>query len=602
MQRSHHRPPTSLRRSLHGRVAPVAVLAEDAPVDRQPPRTTSNAIDLYIRTYYSMLRSSGEVRVRAFEEAHAFSDSSLHAGARAPEPDLGAFAYAAARLPACMPRVRRLVAGQSNAQFEAQGFAVDTWQRVSTRGRRRPQRFDGVDTLAVYVTSASDIDDLVPLVTAWQIEWNKMHGLLGRSPHLARLHDDQATLVERDELLGAALGLEAGDVARLLLAFGEAPAASLRELAAHPCDLSLRLISGTLLEYKRATQRWWSSIEPAYRAGADRPRPVYFVSSNTHALPNLLGGYARAHRDAIFELVQRGDPEQLGPAIADAQARGDEPAMANLSYYLLRQYLRAEGNDERVAAVQRYDEHSGISTIEQPGHLDVAAQLVELSRLRPERLDARVKVEGLELLAESDAVILNIDYPLGLAAYHHLSRLAQGIGELRGVYVMGKAATLNGRVGDVMLSTVAYDEHSQNTYLFRNCFAAADVQPYVSTTVLDNQKVLTVRGSFLQNREYMQIFYREGYTVLEMETGPYLSGIYELVYPKRHPVDEIVHLSNLLPFDFGLLHYASDTPYSKRQTLLSKSLSYFGMDSTYGCMIAIMRRILATEVQRLRAR
>ena len=42
-------------------------------VDRQPPRTTSNEIDLYIRTYYSLLRSTGDVRVRAFEEAHLYS-------------------------------------------------------------------------------------------------------------------------------------------------------------------------------------------------------------------------------------------------------------------------------------------------------------------------------------------------------------------------------------------------------------------------------------------------------------------------------------------------------------------------------------------------
>ncbi|MBK8238619.1 MAG: hypothetical protein IPK74_24095 [Deltaproteobacteria bacterium] len=186
-----------------------------------------------------------------------------------------------------------------------------------------------------------------------------------------------------------------------------------------------------------------------------------------------------------------------------------------------------------------------------------------------------MRIDGVELLAQSDAVIINIDYPLGMAAYHHFTRLSEGVGELRGVYLMGKAATLNGRVGDIMLSTAAYDEHSQNTHLFRNAFAAADVQPWVHGTVLDNQKALTVRGSFLQNREYMQVFYREGYTVLEMETGPYLSGIYELVYPKRHPTDEIVHLSNLLPFDLGVLHYASDTPYSRRQTLLSKSLSYF---------------------------
>ena len=85
-----------------------------------------------------------------------------------------------------------------------------------------------------------------------------------------------------------------------------------------------------------------------------------------------------------------------------------------------------------------------------------------------------------------------------------------------------------------------------------------------------------------------------------MEAGPYLSAIYEMVYPKRHPRDEIVHLSTLTPFDVGILHYASDTPYSRRQNLLSKSLSYFGVDGTYACATAIARRILATEIERLR--
>ncbi len=47
-----------------------------------------------------------------------------------------------------------------------------------------------------------------------------------------------------------------------------------------------------------------------------------------------------------------------------------------------------------------------------------------------------------------------------------------------------------------------------------------------------------------------------------------------------------------------MLHYASDTPYSRRQSLLSKSMSYFGMESTYGCALAIARRILTRELAR----
>jgi hypothetical protein len=141
-------------------------------VDRQQPRATSDEIDLYVRTYYSLLRSSGDVRVRAFEESHRYARSSLHLGAKDAEPDLAAFAYSAGRLPDCMPRIRRIVLGQNHGQFGEAGFDVESWSAVRTRGRRRPLRWDGGDTLAAFIASASDIDDLVPLLTAYEIEWN----------------------------------------------------------------------------------------------------------------------------------------------------------------------------------------------------------------------------------------------------------------------------------------------------------------------------------------------------------------------------------------------------------------------------------------------
>ena len=116
--------------------------------------------------------------------------------------------------------------------------------------------------------------------------------------------------------------------------------------------------------------------------------------------------------------------------------------------------------------------------------------------------------------------------------------------------------------------------------------------------MLDNQKAVTVRGTILQNRKFMHVFYEEGYTDIEMEAGPYLSGIYEDVYPRRYPVNEIVNLFINTPYDIGILHYASDTPYSRRQSLLSKSLSYFGVDATYATSVAVMRRILQNELAR----
>ncbi len=558
------------------------------PVDRQPPRATSDEIDLYIRTYYSLLRSSGDVRVRAFEEAHLYARSSLHLGAEEPAPDLAAFSYSAGRLPECMPRIRRVVLGQSPRQFRAAGFPIEQWEVVRTRGRRRPLRWDGGSTLAAFIASASDIDDLVPIVTAYQLEWNKLRERL----LAARISD-----VADDGELAAAIG-DDDAVLRLRGALGLRSNAILTDMLAHDCDLFVRLLDGSFREYQRSAQRWWKAISPAVPTG----RPVYFVSSNSHSLANLLGGYARAHKDEILEFLRRRNFEDLAPRYDEAVAAADHGLATNILYYALRAFIHEPGTETagRMTQVQESDAASGIRAIPSPGKIDVDAQVIELSMLRPEKLDPRVQIPGIERIVESPAVIVNIDYPLGMAAYHHLSSISQGVDELRGIYIMGKAATLNGRVGDVMISKVIHDEHSSNTYMFRNALVAGDVQPFMRHgTVLDNQKALTVRSAFLQNREYMDVFYREGYTVMEMEAGPYLAAAYEIAEPRRHPQNQLVSLVDQGSFELGIIHYASDTPYSRRQSLLSKSMSYFGMESTYGCASAIARRIFASELARL---
>ncbi|MFI5315848.1 MAG: DUF6909 family protein [Myxococcota bacterium] len=564
-------------------------------MERQKPDTETNEIALYLRTVYSLLRSTGEVRVRAFEEAHSFSNSSLHLGARDARPDVGAFGYAAARLPECMPSVRRVVLGQSDETFANFGFPTRAWQRVRSRGRRRLLRWDGAGTLAAYVASNSDIDDLVPILTAYQIEWNKMHELLAAREPAAG--DPAAKPVAAAE----ALGISQADFARLREALGGDSDSALRAIAAERLDLRVRLLAGSFSAYERAAQQWWQGIERVYvrEPSASRP-PVYFVSSNTHSLANLLGGYALAHRDAILAAAQRGAQLDFLPELERQLADGS-PAAPSLLYFALRDYVHSDPS--ALARVQRWDAESGISSADVTAQIDVQAQVIELARVRPERFDPRLQMPGLERLAESDAWIINIDYPLGLAAYHLLSRVGQGAGPLLGAYVMGKAATLNGQVGDVMISRVVHDEHSDNTYLIRNALGFDDLAPWLEHgSVLDNQKAVTVRGAFLQNPNYMGVFYREGYTVLEMEAGPYLSAIYELVDPRRHPNDEVVALSERTGFAVGVLHYASDTPYSRRQSLLSKSLGAFGTDSTYACAIAITRQILAREVERVTAR
>ncbi len=133
-------------------------------------------------------------------------------------------------------------------------------------------------------------------------------------------------------------------------------------------------------------------------------------------------------------------------------------------------------------------------------------------------------------------------------------------------------------------------------------FRARDIQPYlIYGSVLDNQKAVSAKGTYLQNRQYLDFFYQANYTVVEMESGPYLNAIYEDQYLTRYPVGENINFMRL-PYEVGILHYSSDTPYTRGKNLGAGSLSYFGMDSTYACSVAIVRRILECEIRSLQSR
>lgn len=566
-------------------------------MERTVPRTASEEIDLYLRTIYSLLRTSAEVQIRSLEEIHAATNSSLHPNARQVSPDTSALIYSSLRLPDCMTEVRSVILGQSASVFQQHGYdLVEKWQPVSARARRRRCFFNGRDTLACYIASRSDIDDIIPTLTAYQIEWNKLHHLLQRwqRPLNAR------TLAKDEDAfrqLAETLEMTVEDLERLRTVWGKDFYANLQRIAHKRCRIGVRLLSGSLADYRRATRAWWDNIERCCpQLGS---RPVYFVSSNTHSLINLVSGFALLHRDELMRFLDRKGNEELKrewESISNGQVPSSQE---NFLYYVLKKYQQTSEGRALIHAQAMDETQLGILRIPSEHYFDVEAQMIELRRLNPARLDPRVRRGELDWLARSDALILNIDYPLGVAAYNLLVKIAEHVYPILGVYIMGKAATLNGRLGDVMIPNVVQDEHSENTFLFQNAFNASHVAPYLLYgTVLDNQKAVSVYGTFLQNARIMDVIYREGYTDIEMEAGPYLSAVYEMFRPKRHPINEVVNLYEI-PFDLGILHYASDTPLSKGKNLGAGTLSYFGMDSTYATSVAILRRIFEKEHDRL---
>jgi hypothetical protein len=565
-------------------------------MERTVPSTASEEIELYLRTVYSLLRSTTEVQVRTLEEVHLGLNSTLHLDARSQSPDVSAFVYSSLRLPQSIIQVHSVIMGQSSGVFNRHGFDVESWQPVSARARRRRCFFNGVDTLACYIASRSDIDDLIPSLTAYQIEWNKMNRLLQNCPEGLISAGANGNLHKFTELANR-LEISKEDLARLKVIWGDEFSNYLHQIAQLRCSFNIRLLDGSLIEYWRATRVWWDNIERAFPQLLERP--IYFISSNTHSVTNLLSGFAlKCQKELVAYLNEDGDQELL-KEWQDIQNRQTSANQGNFLYYALKKFQQVDKGNFLVEEQLNYEKQIGILRVPSEHSFDVDAQVIELSHLDPATIDPRLSDGACNFLSRSDALILNIDYPLGFSAYNILTKVTEHVGSVLGVYVMGKAATLNGVQGDVIIPNVVYDEHSQNTYLFQNAFMAADVAPYlVYGTVLDNQKAVSVLGTFLQNLRIMDVIYREGYTDIEMEGGPYLSAVYEMYRPKRHPVNEIVNLYGV-PFDLGILHYASDKPLSKGKNLGAGTLSYFGMDSTYATTAAILRRILKKECERL---
>jgi hypothetical protein len=568
----------------------------------------SDEVELYQRTYSTLLRSSGETRLRVLEPSHRTMRSSLHSLADSEELDLGAFLYAVSRLPPAVAGAERVVMGQTAAALIAHGLDVSSWPVAEAPARRRRWYVGPDGMLAVLLASSSDVDDLVPTLVAYQIEWKKIRlRLVGAA---AELDEDPDA-----ESCARLLSGSAEDWQRLREAWGDAFAQRLALIRKHHLSIRIRMLGGTNTGYARMTRRWWAPIQgeldrvdgqsqaagrgaggaAGQRAGSADDAPLYFVSSNTHSLVNIATGLAREREAQLVEFVESLPADDiLHTELRRFRAGETEGSWENFLYFVARQWFDArgeEGGRERRGAEDAY----GIKHLRSSTALRVSAQVIPLNALSVTSLDPRLGEVDAEALAASSARIVNIDYPLGVAAYNILREVAVDAVGLKGVYVLGKAATLNADVGDVLISSVVHDEHSRSTYWLDNAFSVDDLAADLRFgTGLDNQRAVTVKSTFLQNRAYLDFYYREAFTVVEMEAGPFLNAVYELADPDRFPVGEAVNFSKL-PIDLGIIHYASDTPYTQARTLGARGLSYYGMDSTYASSLAILRRILRLE-------
>jgi len=175
--------------------------------------------------------------VRSLEEVHAGINSSLHPFARKTDLDASAFIYSILRLPDCIRQVKSVVLGQSAPVFIRYGYSdVESWEPVSARGRRRRCYYDGKGTLACFIASRSDIEDVIPVLVAYQIEWKKLNDLLQDCPPelLEEIEPRDEDLMNQ---LGEVLQTPIEDLDRLAAVLKEDFASFLQDAASNRCEL-----------------------------------------------------------------------------------------------------------------------------------------------------------------------------------------------------------------------------------------------------------------------------------------------------------------------------------------------------------------------------
>jgi hypothetical protein len=556
---------------------------------RNDAAPAADSLQAYLRAFADRLESPASIAVADLQALHAGFASSLHRRAASEDPDVAAFLYAALRLPDGIENVQRLLLGPGEPEFAAAGFPrVADWPRVQSRARRRRWHHDGGPVLAVFVTSRTDLDDLVPSLCALQIEWNKMHGLLARSPIGPALADRTLRASAAGDALRQALRIGPGDWDLLRQVWDADWDRKFFAMAARPLALRIDRLPLHSRHFEQAADQWWDAVSRTFGLDSAPDRPLYLVSSNVHALPNLLSGFAAATAPALVEFIHNGADDALRQAWRDS-LRDPDQNRSDLLYYALRQYL--ERHPDALAAKIAHEQSAGIRRFLPTQYPHLEAQKIELSRLSPARLDSRLRLPPA--LARSPAWILNLDYPLGLAANHVMAAACARFPNLRGVFILGKSAAALGRLGDVLVPSHVYDAHAATQYRFRNHLCVRRLAPFLNRiAAYDDQKSITVRGTFLHGRETMAHLLHDDYAGMEMEAGPYLAALYQHFSGHPPPPDATLDLPLPETFALGILHYTSDTPYNVRPSLLSSRLGLAGLEATYACSLCILQAIL----------
>ena len=544
------------------------------------PKSSERSIQDHLKHYYSQIRSNQDFPVSSLYNYYRILRPSLHKQLESGVLDISALNYALSRLPNCILATRQVIIAQSREQLSSAGIDISGWEVQGSPARRRQNYFDRVTkTLVVLINSDSDIDDFINCLICLQLERLK----------LSKLDQYQLGLLDTEENYSV-LGVDAATWQKFKKILGANWQENLR-LFTQNVDTNIHCLPQDDKFIIDTVANWWHKVSLSSMIFGFEETPIYFVSSNLHSLTNLIGGYVNDRQDQIIGHISQNYPD-LYQQWQELKTGTNTLRVIDFLYYISSKFFK--DITAEVTAKTSYEESLGIKRLNIKSQLPCDVQLIPVSAIaRSHYRDPNLRLVNPNRINSSSSYILNIEYPLGFSAYYILRAILNTLSQLRGVYIIGKAAILSGAIGDIQIPKVVFDERTNNIFNLTNIFNQYFPFPSFQSSVLQNQKAISVYGTYLENDSQLQNYIKTAFNIIEMESGPYLSAIHQFLNQAvEFPHDIVAEIKNP-GFDLGIINYASDNPLS--QTLGDSVMSLSGVEPTYLAALTTIQRIIDLE-------
>jgi hypothetical protein len=527
--------------------------------------STDPLVGAHINRYRQMLSGGVPVSLSQFINTYLQMKPLLHNLAESSDFDLSAIRYSATRLPEKIYQIKKVIISQNQNDFDNNGVEHDLKNIVESKNRRRLMFYDaGHQTLSCVINSDSDIDDLINLLLIYLVECRKIKKNLANPKILTPL--SEIFFSEFVEMQNYFL--------------------------ANDFDPQIQLYPTPESVYISNCHQWWQEQAAQSRFLNLDHCPVYFVSSNSHSLINIIGGYINSKQNFIFDFIAHHHAD-IYQQWFSSKVEKNLYQVNDFLYYLSNEFL--SDNPEYLNDKKSYETKLGVIELSNVSNFPVNTQIIPLKSLAlSAHLDTNLTIPNRDKILNSSAVIVNVQYPLGIAAKYLLSEIIEYFTKMIGIYIIGKAAILNGSVGDIQIPDIVTDEITNNIYKFNNIFD--HFFPFTAniSQVLTHQKGACVYGTLLENKKQIENYRSSGFNIIEMESSNYLTALVENYILNKNAVSRSFYYSiDKLPVDFGIINYASDNPLT--QNLGHESYEFKSIETTYLPTLTVLQRIINLE-------